>query len=78
MSVIRVNPEKLRPNPAAEIARLERETLLPRPVRDVLLNLMVREAAALGMTEPELYTTNIGYRRVRDLDNQIAALRAQL
>ena len=38
----------------------------------------VREAAALGLTEPQLYASNIGYRRVRDLDNQIAALRAQL
>ena len=66
------------PSPAAEIDRLERETLLPRPVRDVLLALMVKEAAAMGVDEPTLYAVNPGYRRVRDLDNQIAALRSQL
>lgn len=65
-------------DPAAEIERLERETLLPRPVREVLLALMVKEAAAIGVDEPTLYAANPGYRRVKDLDSQIAALRAQI
>jgi hypothetical protein len=69
-------PPPTPPSPEAEIDRLERETLLPRPVRDVLLALMVKEAAALGLDEATLYSANPGYRRVKDLDTQIGALRA--
>ena len=64
--------------PSQEIERLERETMLPRPVRDVLLALMVKEASAVGIDEPALYAANPGYRRVKDLDTQIAALRVKL
>ena len=65
-------------SPSQEIERLERETMLARPARDVLLALMVKEASSLGIDEPTLYAANPGYRRVKDLDTQIAALRAKL
>lgn len=66
------------PTPAAQIEALERATLLPRPVRDVLLALMEKEALAAGISLILLRAKNSGYRRVKELDEQIAALRAML
>jgi len=66
------------PSPAAQIDALERLHMLPRPVRDVMLGLMEKEAAALGLTPTQLREVNPGYRRVKELDEQIAALRALL
>jgi hypothetical protein len=68
----------VQPTPASQIDALERATLLSRPVRDVLLALMEEKAASLGLTPAQLRQVNPGYRRVKDLDDQIAALRAQL
>ena len=61
---------------AAEIDAIERQYLLARPVRDVLLPLMEAKAAELGYTPAQLRIANPGYRRVKELDEQIAALRA--
>ena len=63
-----------------KIDELERSvsTTLQRGFREVLLTLMEREAAAVGITPAQLYATNAGYRRAKDIDNQIAALRAQM
>lgn len=66
------------PSPAEQIDTLERHHMLPRPVRDVMLGLMEKEAAALGLTPAQLRVANPGYRRVKELDEQIAALRALL
>ena len=66
------------PSPAAQIDALERLHMLPRPVRDVMLGLMEKEAAAVGLTPAQLRVANPGYRRVKELDEQIAALRALL
>lgn len=63
---------------AAEIEALERQTLLPRPVRDFMLISMEIQAAGQGITPAELRDRNPGYRRVKELDEQIAALRALL
>ena len=65
-------------SPAAQIDALERQHMLPRPVRDVMLGLMEKEAAAVGLTPAQLRVANPGYRRVKELDEQIAALRALL
>ena len=66
------------PSPASQIEALERQYMLPRPVRDVLLPLMEAKAAELGYTPAQLRIANPGYRRVKELDEQIAALRAML
>lgn len=65
-------------NIAAEIDALERKELLPRPVRDSLLAIAEKEAAALGITPTQLETLNAGYRKVKALHQQISELRALL
>lgn len=72
------DPEPPAATAAAQIDALERQHMLPRPVRDVLLALMEKEAAALGITPTQLRAVNPGYRRVKELDEQIAALRELL
>ena len=69
------NPEQP-VTPAAQIEALERQYMLPRPVRDVLLPLMEMQAASQGITPAQLRERNTGYRKVKELDEQIAALRA--
>ena len=61
----------------AQIAAAETQQLLPRVVREFLLASAVKEAAALGLTEEQLYAANIGYRKMKDANTAIAALRAQ-
>lgn len=68
---------------AAQIEALEREHQLPRPVRDFMLGSMelaaVEQGATQGLTPEQsiaaLRAGNPGYRRVKELDEQIAALR---
>ncbi len=62
----------------AEIDRLEREQQMPRLQREFMLPLMVSLAAGSGVTEPQLYAANIGYKKLKDFNAQIVALRAQL
>jgi len=71
-------PEDEPVTPAAQIDALERQYMLPRPVRDVLLGLMEMQAAGQGISPTELHERNPGYRRVKELDEQIAVLRALL
>lgn len=60
------------------IDEMERETLLPRPSRDFMLAMMVQLAAQQGINEPTLYARNPGYRKIKDLDEEIKALREAL
>lgn len=55
----------------------ELEGTTERGVREAMLYTLVALAQAQGITEPQLYAANYGYRKARDLDNAIAALRAQ-
>ena len=72
--------------PAQQIEALEREHQLARPVRDFMLGSMelaaVEQGAAAGLTAEQsiqmLRARNPGYRRVKELDEQITALRALL
>lgn len=72
--------------PAEQIETLERDTLLPRPVRDFMLLSMeqaaVQQGAAQGLSPAQsvaaLRAKNSGYRKVKELDEQISALRALL
>ena len=67
-----------------KIAELEGKT--ERGVREFMLALLEREAIALGaqqgLTAPQsltvAYSSNILYRKAKDVDNTIVALRAQL
>lgn len=61
-----------------QIEAIERETLMNRAVREFMLIASEERAAGLGMTAEQLYAANIAYRRVKDTDNRIAALRGQL
>lgn len=55
----------------------ELEGTTERGVREAMLYTLVALAEAQGITEPQLYAANYGYRKARDLDTAIAALRAQ-
>lgn len=61
-----------------QIDNLEAVSKIPRVMREFMLGSMEREAAADGMTLEQLRQANIGYKKLKDLDLQIRALRAQL
>jgi len=62
----------------ATINKMERDAILPRPVREFLLLAAIKEATALGLSEPQLYVTNNAYKKVKDFDASIVALRLQM
>ena len=61
-----------------QIDTLEREQLMPRLTREIFLPLMVTTASSQGVDEPTLYAASIGYRKLKDFEAQIVALRDQL
>lgn len=65
------------PNAAIDAQIVALEGTTERGIREAMLAALVFMAASQGITEPELYASNYGYRKARDLDNAIAALRAQ-
>lgn len=65
------------PNESIDAQILALEGTTERGVRESLLYMLVALAAAQGVTEPQLYAINYGYRKAKDLDNAIAALRVQ-
>lgn len=58
----------------AQIDTIERETMMNRGVRESMLYLMLKEAAAVGADPME----NIAYAKFKAIDDQIRALRSQL
>lgn len=58
----------------AQIDALEAQTLLPRVTREFMLQLFAAQAAAANVDPLE----NFGYRKVKELDDQITALRSLL
>lgn len=58
----------------AQIDALEFNAMLPRVTREFMLTAFAAQAAAAGV-DP---MTNFGYKKVKELDDQIAALRAKL
>ena len=74
------------PSPQQLIDQLEREHMAPRWQREFTLGVMEREAVQIGAAQgltPEqaiavLRAGNAGYRRVKELDEQIDILRSQL
>lgn len=61
-----------------QIAEIERQTLMNRAVREFMLLSAEATAASHGVTPAVLYTVNPAYRAVKDVETQIAALRAKL
>lgn len=74
------------PTPAEQIAELERQSGAPKWMRALALGLMEKEAVTQGAAQglsPEQSITllragNPGYRRLKEIDEQITALEAQL
>ena len=60
-----------------QIDELEATSHMNRFVREAMIMLSVQQATALGVTEPQLYAANIGYHKIKDLDDQIAILRSK-
>lgn len=61
-----------------QIALLEQQQILPRVTREGLLLTIETFAAMQGVTPAQLYLTNIGYRKTKDFDNTIIALRSKM
>jgi hypothetical protein len=89
VTIVELTPEEIasRPTPVLEdasvviiqeIEQIERKTLMNRAVREFML--LSAEATALtkGVTPEQLYIANSAYKKVKDVDIQIAALRSQL
>lgn len=66
--------------PRDQIAALEWSSMLPRVAREFMIRAIELEGARQvpPITEEQLYAANIGYRKLKDLDAQIAVLRGQL
>lgn len=67
----------------AQIDQIERDTQMNRAVREGMLLLIEKEAMRefsidLPTAQAGLYAGNAAYKKVKDIDNQIVALRAQL
>lgn len=63
------------PSPADQIKQLEAASGVPRITREFMLGVMEKEAIDTGITIEQLAVSNIGYKKLKDLDNQIKALR---
>jgi len=79
---------EVRPPPtktASELAKtqiqaIEQQTGVVRVVREFMLQQVVITAAAMNppVSEEQLYATNIGYKKAKDINTQIVALREQI
>lgn len=61
-----------------QIDAIERQTLMNRAVREFMLAQAEQIGEAAGYTPAQLYQVNVGYRKVKDVDTEIVALRAKL
>lgn len=79
VAIIRTpTPQQQRDVIQAQIDALERKELMPRAARLALMKNTIGLAAVQGVTEPQLYATDIEYRKIKDFESQIAVLRAQM
>jgi len=61
-----------------KIKAMEVDQLMPRGARDTFKMLLEKEATALGLSPEQLYAANIGYRKLVDMNTEIATLRSKL
>lgn len=62
----------------SQIDAIESKTIMNRATREFMLRLAEKEAEGQGVTLEQLYAANDGYKAVKDVDSQVAALRAQM
>lgn len=62
----------------SQIDALEALSKMNRFVREWAILASVQQATASGITEPQLYVANSGYRQIKDLDTLIIGLRSQM
>ncbi len=62
----------------AQIDALDGGNPMARPTREFMILSMEKEAVAAGFTVEELRASHYAYRKVKELDEQIVALRGQL
>lgn len=62
----------------AQIASLEAQNMLPRVTREFMVGWMEERAVSMGLTVEQLRESHFAYRKVKELDEQIATLRGQL
>lgn len=62
----------------SKIDAMERKEQLPRPTREFMLLQLETIAAGQGITPEQLRTSHYAYRRVKEFDEAIAALRSML
>lgn len=60
-----------------QIEQMEQADMVSRGVRESLLVLSVLAAESQGISEADLYANNIAYKKFKDRDNEIRALRAE-
>ena len=60
-----------------QIEAMEIKDKTCRGVREALIKISLLEALNMGYSEEWLYTNNIAYKKFKDRDNEISALRAQ-
>ena len=72
--VVTVQTERIK----AQIEVLERTAILPRPLREYMVQDLESRAQADGVSLEQLRAANFNYCKVKALDVQIAALRAQI
>ena len=75
---VSLTPKPVPQSSESKISQIEQTTLMNRAVREFLLLSSEAQAAASGVTPAMLYAANPAYRKVKDVDTQIAALRASL
>ena len=64
----------------ARISELESVSMIPRVTREFMISALELEGSRRSppVGPAELYESNIGYRRLKDVDDEIASLRASL
>jgi 1-aminocyclopropane-1-carboxylate deaminase/D-cysteine desulfhydrase-like pyridoxal-dependent ACC family enzyme len=81
MSLIKIKPtpiEKLKAEKQSEIDALEASQYMTRGEREGWLAMIEAQATAQGVPLDLLYTANPFYKKLKDVDTAVSALRAEL
>ena len=67
--------EELKTSALQKMEELESKQMMTRGEREAWIVLLKATAAGQGVTEPQLYAANKFYKKLKDLDAEMAALR---